>query len=152
GSAHQVALYLLDWDGSNTRSERVDVIDPSTGNVLSSQTASAFSNGVYLVWDLSGHVQLKVTRLAGNNAVVSGLFFDPPPSTATTTALTSSASNSLPGQAVTFTATVTPVFGGGTPTGTVTFKDGTTSLGTGTLSGGSASLTTSSLALGSHSL
>ena len=39
------------------------------------------------------------------------------------------------GQSVTFTATVTisrP--GAGTPTGQVTFKDGTTSLGTGTLS------------------
>jgi hypothetical protein len=28
------------------------------------------------VWNLSGHVQIRVTRLAGANAVLSGLFFD----------------------------------------------------------------------------
>ena len=55
---------------------------------------------------------------------------------ATTTALTSSAEPQRFGQSVTFTATVsvtTPA--SGTPTGTVTFKDGATTLGTGTLYG-----------------
>jgi hypothetical protein len=52
---------------------------------------------------------------------------------------------------VTFTATVTSV--GGTPTGSVTFKDGASTLGTGSLSGGGvASFTTSSLGVGSHSI
>ena len=41
---------------------------------------------------------------------------------------------------------------GGTPTGTVTFKDGTTTLGTGTLSSGTATYTTSALTLNSHSI
>jgi hypothetical protein len=54
---------------------------------------------------------------------------------------------------VTFTAAVSAnALGAGTPTGTVTFKDGTTTLGTGTLSGGSASFTTSALAVGGHSI
>ena len=72
----------------------------------------------------------------------------------TTTALTSSANPSVYGQAVTFTATVAAVSpGGGTPTGTVTFKDGATILGTGTLdAGGRATFTTSSLAVGRHSI
>ncbi len=66
-----------------------------------------------------------------------------------TTTLTSSVNPSVPGQAVTFTATVTS--SAGTPTGTVTFNDGTTSIGTGTLNGGGqATLTTSTLALGTH--
>jgi len=52
------------------------------------------------------------------------------------------------GQAVTFTATVT----GASPTGTATFKDGSTVLGTGILSAGVATFTTSSLAVGSHSI
>jgi hypothetical protein len=69
---------------------------------------------------------------------------------ATTTALTSSVNPSAPGQAVTFTATVGG--GGGTPTGTVTFKDGGTTVGTGTLSNGAASVTTSSLTTGNHSI
>jgi len=66
------------------------------------------------------------------------------------TSLASSLNPSTFGAAVTFTATVTST--GGTPTGTVTFKDGATTLGTGTLSGGKATFTTSSLALGSHSI
>jgi titin len=40
----------------------------------------------------------------------------------------------------------------GTPTGSVTFKDGTTVLGTKTLSSGKATLTTSTLAAGTHSI
>ena len=40
----------------------------------------------------------------------------------------------------------------GTPTGTVTFKDGTTTLSTVTLASGAASYTTTALALGSHTL
>jgi hypothetical protein len=49
-------------------------------------------------------------------------------------------------QSVTFTATAAAVApGSGTPTGTVTFKNGTTVLGTGTLSGGKATFATSVL-------
>jgi hypothetical protein len=40
----------------------------------------------------------------------------------------------------------------GTPTGTVSFLDGTTPLGQGTLSGGVATLTTSSLSVGTHTI
>src|SRR5262249_27728717 len=54
---------------------------------------------------------------------------------------------------VTFTATVVAVGpGGGTPSGTVTFAEGTTILGTGTLSSGTARFTTSSLGAGNHSI
>src|SRR5687767_2951478 len=69
----------------------------------------------------------------------------------TWTTLTSSANPVLVGQPVTFTATVKAVGGGGTPTGTVTFKDASATLGTGSVDGlGKATLTTSSLALGTH--
>jgi Bacterial Ig-like domain (group 3) len=70
---------------------------------------------------------------------------------ATTTALTSSASNAVVGEAVTFTATVSGA--DGTPTGTVTFKDGNTQLGSPVaVSGGQAALTTGSLRAGDHSV
>ncbi len=74
-ASHQVALYCLDWD-SNGRRETVDVLDPS-GAVLNTQTLnSGFTGGVYLVWNISGRVILRVTNTAGgSNAVVSGLFF-----------------------------------------------------------------------------
>ena len=72
---------------------------------------------------------------------------------ATSTTLAASPNPSASGQAVTFTATVGPVAPAtGTPTGTVTFKDGSTTLGTGTLSGGAATFTTSALAVGTHSI
>ena len=54
------------------------------------------------------------------------------------------------GQTVTLSATVQS--GGGTPTGTVTFLDGTTSLGTALLTNGAAQLPVSSFAAGSHAV
>lgn len=70
----------------------------------------------------------------------------------TTTALISSANPALPGASVTFTATVTPFSGGGTPTGNVVFKDGAATLNTVPLTGGVATYTTSALAAGIHSI
>ena len=67
----------------------------------------------------------------------------------TTTALSSSPNPSNFGQAVTFTATVTPS-GPYAPTGKVKFFDGTTGIGSATLSGGVAKLTKSTLAVGTH--
>ena len=69
---------------------------------------------------------------------------------ATTTAVTSSVNPAQFYQGVAFTATVTSA--GGTPTGTVTFFDGTTQLGVATLSAGKASLKPITLQLGSRSI
>lgn len=69
----------------------------------------------------------------------------------TTTTLASSQNPSNVGQSVTFTATVAPQFSG-TPTGTVTFYDGTTALKTASLNGGVAKFTTSTLTSGKHSI
>jgi hypothetical protein len=66
------------------------------------------------------------------------------------TSVASSLNPSVSGQTVTFTATVTS--SGGTPTGSVTFKDGTTVLGSKALSGGIAAFSTSKLATGTHSI
>ena len=63
----------------------------------------------------------------------------------------SSLNPSKVGQPVTFTAQVTASIAGvGSPTGSVTFRDGTTVLGVVNLSGGRASFTTSSLSVGNH--
>lgn len=64
--------------------------------------------------------------------------------------LLSSSSTSAPaGQSVVFTAVLS---GGSSPSGSVTFKDGTTTLGTATISGATATFATSTLVVGSHSL
>ena len=82
-ATHQVALYFLDWD-STARREKIDVLNAS-GTVLNTQTlTSSFNGGIYLLWNVSGHVKFRITPNAGANAVVSGLFFDAPTSSAAT--------------------------------------------------------------------
>jgi uncharacterized protein (TIGR03437 family) len=73
---------------------------------------------------------------------------------ATTTALVSSLNPSVYATSVTFTATVNVTSpGAGTPTGTVTFKDGAATLGSGTLNASRvATFSTSALTGGSHSI
>ncbi len=71
----------------------------------------------------------------------------------TTTTVVAVPPASVPGQTVTFTATVAPVSpAGGVPAGMVTFLDGSMTLGTFPLTAGTASLSTSSLSIGSHSI
>ena len=61
GKTHQLALYLLDWNKQGL-GDKVDILDATTGKVLSTETASNFQNGEYLVWDISGNVQIRITR------------------------------------------------------------------------------------------
>ena len=72
----------------------------------------------------------------------------------TTTSLVSSSNPSGLSQAITFTATVSPVPPAtGAPTGTVTFRDGTAVLGYAMLnSSGLATFTTTALAVGTHAV
>ncbi len=72
----------------------------------------------------------------GKAPTVTGIAANPNPSTF--------------GQSVAFTATVSSA--AGTPTGTVTFTDGTTALGTVPLTGGMATLSTSTLGVGAQTI
>jgi hypothetical protein len=75
GKQHRVAMYCLDWD-STQRAQTVAIQD-ANGVLLNTQNMTNFHNGDYLVWQLSGHVQILVTNTASSaNAVASGLFFD----------------------------------------------------------------------------
>src|SRR5262249_45136184 len=71
----RVSLYALDWQNSG-RSEKVEVLDGSTGQLLDTRTVSGFAGGEYLVFNVTGHVKFRVTALSGSNAVLSGIFFD----------------------------------------------------------------------------
>jgi uncharacterized delta-60 repeat protein len=73
---HQVALYMLDWDTyGGGRTQQVDVFD-ANNHLLDTRMVAGFTGGQYLVWNLSGHVTIRVTNTNPNgNAVVSGLFF-----------------------------------------------------------------------------
>lgn len=74
---HQVAFYCLDWDGSNGRTQQLEVYDFGNPTPIDTRVIGAFSGGVYVVWNLTGHVIIRVFPLAGN-AVVSGIFFGGP--------------------------------------------------------------------------
>jgi len=107
----------------------------------------------------TGTVYITVTTPAGTSAVIAADRYSYTQHTQTATAMTtttlsSSANPSVPKQPVTFTATISPASGTGTPTGTVTFSDGGSQIGTATLNGGgTATITTASpLAVGSHAI
>jgi hypothetical protein len=80
-SAHQVALYMLDWDNYlGGRTQTVDITDAAGNSLDSARLISGFSNGAYLVWNLSGHVFIRITNTSTKaNAVSSGIFFGPAP-------------------------------------------------------------------------
>lgn len=78
GKEMQVALYLVDWD-SDARAQRLDVTDAATGAVLLSRSDEHFRKGRYVLLQLSGHVVLRITKTAGANGTLSGVFFDDPP-------------------------------------------------------------------------
>jgi hypothetical protein len=78
GNVHQISLYALDWDSpGGVRSEKISIVDANNpSNVLDSESLTNYQNGVYLVWMISGHVIINVTRTAGANAAASGVFFN----------------------------------------------------------------------------
>jgi hypothetical protein len=71
-NTHQLALYLVDWDTTD-RVQKIEILD-TNNTVLDTRTVSGFHNGQYLVWNVSGHVIVRITNVAVN-AVVSGIFF-----------------------------------------------------------------------------
>jgi hypothetical protein len=118
-----------------------DGVDPIAGTFAGLPEGATISNG-------PGNFNYVISYIGGTgNDIVLTAATAP-----TATTVTSSQNPSITGQSVTFTATVSPLAGGGTPTGTVTFRDGATELATVTLAGGSATFTTSVLVLGSHSI
>ena len=81
GLTHRVALYCLDWD-TTARSQTIEILDASNNAVLNSQSVTAFNGGQYLVWNIRGHVLIRLTKTGSLNAVLSGIFFDPTPAPA----------------------------------------------------------------------
>lgn len=74
-AVHRLSLYFLDWDNAG-REQRIEILDPSTGKLLSSRSLSQFNRGVYLTWDVKGPVRIRIVPVKGN-AVLSGIFLDP---------------------------------------------------------------------------
>jgi len=139
--------------GSGTPTGTVSFLDGSTSlgtgtlsggtATLSISTLAAAAHSITVVYEGDANFLTNT----------SGILTQTVKQAATTSSVSSSVNPSVSGQAVTFTATIAPVSpGSGTPTGTVTFDDGSTVLGTITLTNGTASFTTSTLAVGTHSI
>jgi hypothetical protein len=114
-----------------------------TINVAFTPSASGPRAGMLTISD-NGLFSPQIASLSGTGTTAT--------LTQTTTSVVSSLNPSSFGQSVTFTASVTTL-SAATPTGTVTFMDGSTPIGAAPLNtAAQATLTTSSLALGTHSI
>src|SRR5437764_5039448 len=74
GNAHQFAFYAVDWD-STARAETIQILDANTSARSDTHTIELLSPMKYVFCHISGQAKINVTRTAGNNAVVSGVFF-----------------------------------------------------------------------------
>jgi hypothetical protein len=135
-------IFLGNGDGT------VQTFTTAGGAVEPAQAIDLFVYGPSLAVKMNGGSGL--SDLIAGGAVLINQASTAPTLIPTTTAVSASSTSITTGQNVTFTATVTA---SSTPSGTVTFYDGTTALGTGTLNGsGVATYSTSSLGVGSHSI
>jgi hypothetical protein len=117
---------------------------------LTAYHSNEFANDPKINFDVESDASYSGTR---NGPLTFNVEADTFPLQSTTT-LSSSANPSIFGQSVTFQATVIPSSPGvPMPTGTVTFKDGSTAIGSGKLNAsGVATFATSTLPLGSDSI
>jgi RHS repeat-associated protein len=76
-NVHTIALYFLDWDNLG-RGQTVTAQSPSGTAFDSGRAFAGFSGGLYAVYTICGSVDFTLTRTAGPNAVVSGVFFGTP--------------------------------------------------------------------------
>jgi len=132
---------IVQWNGSFRGTD----FDPSHPNELTGFiTATDIAN--------AGTAKVTVFNVAPGGGTSNAITFTVHKA-GTSTSVVSSANPSEFGQSVMFTATVAVVApGSGAPTGTVTFKNGTTVLGSGKLSSGKTTFSTSALTEGTHSI
>jgi hypothetical protein len=148
---------LIQADGPGQFTAKIEAFNGATSLASFNVTSDANGDAAYIgVLDQSGtnitSVVLSLTTCAETctDFAIDTVNLDTAP--ATLVSVVSSLNPSPLDQAVTFTATVRPASGMGTPTGTVTFNDGTTALGTGALTVGMATFTTPGLGGGAHSI
>jgi len=72
--SHMVALYFWDWNNAG-RTQMVEVVDAATGKLLDRRTIGGFTRGQWWVWQVNGHVQFRITNVAGPDCLVNALAF-----------------------------------------------------------------------------
>jgi len=76
--AYQLALYFVDLDRKGRR-QSVELFDLESRKLITpTQVYSNFTGGVYAVYHCRQSVRVRVNHIRGDNAVLSGVFFDTP--------------------------------------------------------------------------
>ena len=155
----QMVPYLLDVHNGSDASDLVDILSSAAGPQQGGLTLGLSTNWYMVLATFRPAGAGPTTTTSPGSVTTTSTTTSTNPTTTTTlpgttTGVDSSINPSVSRQPVTFTATVTAKSpAAGTPTGTVTFMDGSRTLGTGTLNGsGQATFVTSTLAVGSHSI
>ncbi len=75
----RIALYIVDWDTSNTRSEGIAFTDALSQAAFDSRTITNFQNGKYAIWNFSGSVTITFTEVVVGmpDPTLFGVFLDP---------------------------------------------------------------------------
>jgi hypothetical protein len=74
---HALSLYFLDYD-SGSRAQKIELFGPD-GTLRDQFTLGSFQSGRYLTLGIQGEIQIRITRVDGPNAIISGIFLDPAP-------------------------------------------------------------------------
>jgi Glycoside hydrolase family 44/Bacterial Ig-like domain (group 3) len=155
GQTLTLSIGVAPQSGSGTPTGTVNILDGQTQIATATLAASA---ATYKTSTLSvGSHSLSVVYSGDSTFAASAssavtVTVATPSKVATTTMLNASATQVSSGASVSFSATVAPQSGAGSPTGTVTFLDGATQIGTAGIAGGTAQFSTSSLGAGTHSV
>jgi len=76
---YQVALYFVDWD-NNGRRLAVEMFDANTLDLVAPvKVVTNFFGGKYLVYTYDRSAKFRIDHVRGDNAVLSGIFFDSAP-------------------------------------------------------------------------
>ena len=80
---YQVALYFLDWDNRGRRLA-VEMFDANTLNLIAPvKIVTGFFGGKYLIFSYNKSAKFRIDQVRGDNAALSGIFFDSPSLTST---------------------------------------------------------------------
>lgn len=72
---HKISFYFLDYDHRN-REQLVEILDAGSGQVLEKRMLSDFHQGICFCYLAEGELILKVTKISGPDAVISGIFWE----------------------------------------------------------------------------
>ena len=74
---YSIALYFLDWDDKGRRIA-VEMMDAETLNQIAPvKIIDNFKGGRYLIYSYNKSAKFRIDHVRGDNAVLSGIFFDP---------------------------------------------------------------------------